>query len=271
MHLTKHHALGNDFLVSFVDEVPVDAVALAVAVCDRRTGVGADGLMLGIDTGSRPVMRLWNSDGSVAEISGNGLRCFGQAVAMRRGVSEIDVDVDTAAGLRRCVIQATDDPSVVAAAADMGVVTAGDEPDGDFDSVLAAAGVSGVRGWALGAVGNPHVVIELDDPTSVDLAHAGPIIEQAFPQGVNAHFVTVAGPDQIDLRVWERGAGVTLACGSGATVSAQRMHDWGRVGESVAVAMPGGTARVDVMTDDRSTALLHGPATFVASLEVPRG
>ena len=80
MQLTKHHALGNDFLVTFVDEVPADAPALALDLCDRRTGIGADGLMFGIDTGSTATMRLFNSDGSAAEISGNGLRCFVPAV-----------------------------------------------------------------------------------------------------------------------------------------------------------------------------------------------
>ena len=92
MQLTKHHGLGNDFLVTFVDEVPADAPALAIDLCNRSTGVGADGLLFGIDAGSTVTMRLFNSDGSSAEVSGNGLRCFVQAVAMRRNVSHLDID-----------------------------------------------------------------------------------------------------------------------------------------------------------------------------------
>ncbi len=271
MFLTKHHALGNDFLVSFDDVDPERAVDLARTICDRRTGIGADGLMLGEDAGATPRMRLWNSDGSPAEISGNGLRCFGQALSMRRGISALDVDVDTANGLRRCAVVPTSNPAVVDASADMGPVTHGDDPAGDFDALLVGLGLESVSRWATGAVGNPHVVLETADPSAIDLAAVGPAIEAAFAHGVNAHFVRRLTDDRIELRVWERGAGITQACGSGATVSAQTLHDWGSVGSRVAVDMPGGTARVDVMDDEHPTAVLHGPATFVGSIEVPRG
>lgn len=270
MHLTKHHGLGNDFLVTFVDEVPTDAPDLAVELCDRRTGIGADGLIFGVDNGSVPVMTLFNNDGSTAEISGNGLRCFVQAVAMRRGVTELEIEVDTAAGRRACELEATDVASVAYASTDMGEVTVGDSPDSP-EFLSEVTGLPAVHRWALGAVGNPHVVIEVDDPTAVDLAHVGPQIEEHFPHGVNAHFVSAGDGDEIILAVWERGAGITQACGSGATVSAQRMHEWGTVGPSVRVAMPGGTAVVDVASNERPTAVLSGEATFVGTVQVPRG
>ena len=270
MHLTKHHGLSNDFLVSFVDEVPARASELAIELCDRQTGVGADGLIFGIDDGSSPTMRLFNADGSSAEISGNGLRCFVQAVAMRRGVQTLEIDVDTLAGVRTCTLETTSDPSVANASADMGEVTAGDSPD--VESFLDRIdGLPTVNRWAIGAVGNPHVVLDVDDPASVDLAHVGPQIEAHFAHGVNAHFIRVTGDNDIDLFVWERGAGITQACGSGATVSAQRAHDWGAVGTQVNVKMPGGTAEVDVATAERATAILSGPTTFVGSIEVPNG
>ncbi len=270
MHLTKHHGLGNDFLVTFVEEVPSDAPARAIALCDRRTGVGADGLIFGIDIGSTAVMRLFNSDGSSAEVSGNGLRCFAQAVAMRRGVQNLEIDVDTLAGIRQCSIEPTEHVDVVFASADMGPVASGDKPDSDafLDDI---EGIPAVRRWATAAVGNPHVILEVDHPEAVDLASVGPAIERRFPHGVNVHFVRVEGPDEIRLHVWERGSGITQACGSGATVSAQRLHDWGAVGERVTVMMPGGSAIVDVSTNERPTAVLNGTATFVASVEVPRG
>ena len=270
MYLTKHHGLGNDFLVTFVDEVPTDAPDLAVALCNRRTGIGADGLIFGVDNGSVPVMTLFNNDGSTAEISGNGLRCFVQAVAMRRSVTELELDVDTAAGRRACDLETTDVASIAYASTDMGEVTAGDAPDSE-DFLSNIDGLPDVHRWAIGAVGNPHVVIEVDDPSAVDLAHVGPQIEQHFPHGVNAHFVCAGDGDAITLAVWERGAGITQACGSGATVSAQRMHEWGAVGTTVHVAMPGGTAVVDVATEARPTAVLRGEATFVGTVQVPRG
>jgi len=270
MHLTKHHGLGNDFLVAFVDEVPDRAPELALELCDRSTGVGADGLIFGIDAGTLPVMRLFNADGSPAEISGNGLRCFLQAVALRRSVQSLEIDVDTLAGIRSCSLESTEDLAVVVGATDMGPVTAGDAPTSD-DFLDAVDGLPEVHRWAIGAVGNPHVVLLVDDPADVDLAHVGPQIEAAFPHGVNAHFIRHTGGDSIDLAVWERGSGITQACGSGATVSAQRAHDWGFVGQTVSVAMPGGTATVDVANAERATAVLTGTATFVASVVVPRG
>lgn len=268
MHLTKHHGLGNDFLVTFVDEVPVDAPAYASALCDRRTGVGADGLIFGVDSGSTVIMRLFNSDGSTAEISGNGLRCFVQAIAMRRGVQHLEIDVDTLAGVRACSLEPTAESTVAYAAADMGAVTRGDRPDSD-DFLETVSGLGSVQRWAIGAVGNPHLVLEVDDLDSIDLALVGPQLERHFPHGVNAHFVRVTAPDEITLRVWERGAGITQACGSGATVAAQRMHEWGTVGQRVTVSMPGGSAVVEVATPERSTAVLKGTATFVGSVEVP--
>ena len=268
VHLTKHHGLGNDFLVTFVDDVPAHASALATDLCDRRTGIGADGLIFGIDQGSTVRMRLFNSDGSAAEISGNGMRCFLQAVAMRRGVQSLELDVDTLAGVRQCTYSATQDPAIGEASVDMGPVTDGDAPDGE--DFLAQHSIDASR-WATGAVGNPHVVLEVDDPESFDLATVGPQIEEHFPHGVNVHLVALAGTDALSLAVWERGAGITQACGSGATVAAQRFHDWGLVGETVTVTMPGGSAVVDVSKGERSSTILSGPTTYVGAVEVPRG
>ena len=268
MHLTKHHGLGNDFLVTFVDEVPAHAPELAVELCNRRTGIGADGLIFGLDEGSTVVMRLFNSDGSAAEISGNGMRCFLQAVAMRRGVQSLELDVDTLAGVRQSTYTASSDPAIGEASVDMGPVTVGDAPDGE--DFLSQHSID-VSRWATGAVGNPHVVLEVDDPQSFDLATVGPQIENHFPHGVNVHLVALSGTDALSLAVWERGAGITQACGSGAPVAAQRFHDWGRVGETVTVTMPGGSAVVDVGTKDRASAILSGPTTYVGAVEVPRG
>jgi len=265
-HYSKHHGLGNDFLVTLTDSLPLDAVDRAVALCDRRTGIGADGLIFGIQRpNGRLVMRLLNSDGSPAALSGNGLRCFAQAVAVQRGVPHLELDVDTPAGVRHCSVMATDEKNTVVATVDMGVVCPG--PDPDVADLIEASGasVASVKRWETGDIGNPHVVCEVDDPLSIDLASAGPAIEAHFEEGVNVHFVAVSGLNQLTVQVWERGAGITKACGTGATVSAQIFHDWDLVGPKVVVRMPGGDALVDL----QGPVTLTGPATHIADFEVP--
>ena len=263
---SKHHGLGNDFIVTLTDSLPLDAVDRAVALCDRRTGIGADGLIIGIERPDRKVvMRLLNSDGSPAALSGNGLRCFAQAVAINRGVPHLELDVDTPAGVRHCSVMATDDKNTVVATVDMGVVCPG--PDPDVDDLMDAVGppVGMVKRWETGDIGNPHVVCEVDDPFEVDLAVAGPALEAHFEDGANVHFVAVTGFNELTVRVWERGAGITKACGTGATVAAQLFHNWDLVGPKVVVRMPGGDALVDLA----GPLTLTGPATHIADFEVP--
>ena len=263
---SKHHGLGNDFLIALTDSLPLDSIERAVALCDRRTGIGADGLIFGIEQpGGRVAMRLINSDGSAAALSGNGLRCFAQAVAIARAVPHLELDVDTPAGTRHCSVMASEDPQTVIATVDMGVVCPG--PDPDVDDLLGAAGapVRMVKRWETGDIGNPHVVCEVDDPFEVDLAVAGPAVEAHFREGANVHFVTLSGLNELRVRVWERGAGITNACGTGATVAAQVFHDWNLVGPKVVVRMPGGDALVDL----RGPVTLTGPATHIADIEVP--
>ncbi len=266
VRLSKHHGLGNDFLVALVEHLPLDASAKAEAWCDRRTGIGADGLIFGLPhDGYGITMRLLNSDGSPAELSGNGLRCFAHAVARDRGLPDLELDVSTPAGVRHCTVHATADPSTVVATVDMGVVCPG--PDPDVEDLMAAVGapVAAVKRWETGDIGNPHVVCEVSDPNDIDLAVAGPAIEAHFDEGVNVHFVSVSGFNELTARVWERGAGVTNACGTGATVSADIFHRWGLIGPKSVVRMPGGDALVDLS----GPVTLTGPATHVADIEVP--
>lgn len=266
LRLSKHHGLGNDFLVALVDHLPLDAVTRAVTWCDRRTGIGADGLLFGIPTRSGGIaMRLLNSDGSPAAISGNGLRCFAHAVARDRGIAALDLDVETPAGVRRCEVHATDDPNTIVATVEMGIVCPG--PDPDVEDLMAAVGasVTAVKRWETGDIGNPHVVCEVDDPNEIDLLEAGPSIEAFFSEGANVRFVSHSGFNELSVRVWERGAGVTNACGSGAAVAAEIFRRWGSVGDNVVVKMPGGEALIDLS----GPVTLTGPATHVADLEVP--
>nr|MCQ3807691.1 diaminopimelate epimerase [Acidimicrobiia bacterium] len=127
---SKHHGLGNDFLVLLTDSLPLDAVEQAVALCDRRTGLGADGLIVGV-VGARGdiSMHLFNSDGSSAAVSGNGLRCLAQAVAPRRGGGAPGRGGAPGAGPRHCSVRATDDRRTAIVTVEMGTVSAGPTPD----------------------------------------------------------------------------------------------------------------------------------------------
>ncbi len=272
LRYSKHHGLGNDFLVLLTDTLPSDAVEQSVALCDRRTGIGADGLIYGVTSEDHELsMKLFNSDGSRAAVSGNGLRCLAQAVARCRSFSAVEIDVATPAGIRHCSARGTDSPKTMVVTVDMGTVAAGPVPDvedlmGAVAEDLGKAGAEsmGVRRWETCDIGNPHVVCQVDDPEEIVLDVAGPAIERHFADGANVSFVAVDGNDQLELRVWERGAGVTSACGTGATVAGHVFHRWGLIGPKSVVHMPGG----DVVVDLTGPLTLTGPATHVADIEV---
>lgn len=260
MRLTKHHGLGNDFLVHRTAGLPSNASAIAMRLCARRHGVGADGLIFGIDPSDPSndvAMALYNADGSRAEMSGNGIRCLAQAVDSDPA-AHTKLRIETDAGVRVVELEPTGDPHAVRAKVDMGAVGAGP----GTDSVHLSDGE--IR-CATADVGNPHLVVLVDDPDAVELAVAGPRHEARFPAGINVEFIAPAGGPAIDLRVWERGAGATQACGSGACAAAYRAHEWGLAGTRVEVRMPGGSAEV-VLGD---TVTLSGPSVHVATIEVP--
>lgn len=271
MHLSKHHGLRNDFFVVLDahDVAPVDVgPELARRLCDRRAGLGADGLIHGArpDDGSDAdvVMHLWNADGGRAEMSGNGIRCLAQAVALAAGRSEGTVIIDSDTGRRELQIAPGSRPDEMQVAADLGVVGPG---PGMAEAPLPVA----TRRVATADLGNPHIVGLLDDTIaldSVDLATIGPAVEAHYADGINLELIRMAGPDSIELRVWERGAGITEACGTGACAAAHLAHEWGMVGDAVAVHMPGGSVTVE-LRDGR--AVLSGPTVLVAALDMSEG
>jgi diaminopimelate epimerase len=259
--LTKHHGLGNDFLVVF--EPPIDDLpAFARVVCDRRRGVGADGLLVGEPAdGYSARMTLYNADGSRAEMSGNGIRCFAQALAARRG----DLDellILTDAGDRRVILSATSEPTTIDARVEMGDVTTIAEPDG-----WPALGCHPDRPVAHLSLGNPHSVVGVDEVAVVDLLALGAQVPH-----INLEIIEPGpGPDAITMRVHERGAGITEACGTGACAAAYAARSWGLVarGEGhVVVHMDGGTATVSFAPEQPERAVLTGPATYIATIEV---
>jgi diaminopimelate epimerase len=259
--LTKHHGLGNDFLVVFhpgVDDLP----ELARQLCDRRRGLGADGLLVGESAeGYAARMVLYNADGSRAEMSGNGIRCFAQALAARRGDLEPQ-RILTDAGDRLVTIEPTADADTILASVDMGTIEPIDEPDG-----WGALGCHPDRPVVHLSLGNPHSVVGVDDVDVVDLLALGQKVAQ-----VNLEIVEPGEhQDEIRMRVHERGAGITEACGTGACASAFAAWKWGlatpRDGKLV-VQMDGGRATVALDSPAPGRATLIGPATLIATVTV---
>ncbi len=259
--LTKHHGLGNDFLV-LLDAASLSstqATALAVATCDRHRGIGADGLLLALPAANDAAdisMRLHNADGSIAEMSGNGIRCFAQAVTMAGIANPGVLRVHTDAGLRVVEVGRTDEVSGVAnITVDMGEVAYETHP------------VHGSTGKTVD-VGNPHLVIPVDSLDDLDISVVGPDREAPYldgpTHGINVEVIRAVDNATIDMVVWERGVGVTQACGTGATASAAVAHRLGLVGSRVTVRQPGGDAVVQI-TQGRAS--LTGPSQHISNIE----
>jgi diaminopimelate epimerase len=247
MDFVKMEGLGNDFMVV---AGPVEVTAEDVtAWCDRRRGIGADGVLevTPLD-GNRVRMRYWNADGSPAEMCGNGLRCVARYAAVNGLVEGDEFTVDTPVGPR---------PAQLRGGARVRVLLGRPRTEsGGLD-------LDGVTVFPV-TMGNPHAVMFVEDPGTAPVGTLGPHLETAaaFPGGTNVEFARVTGAGAIELRVWERGVGETLACGTGAAATAFLAHQQGRVGESVAVRLPGGELLVEL---DAAGAWIEGPANFVFS------
>jgi diaminopimelate epimerase len=263
--LVKLHGIGNDFLVVLDPGdtwlgAAIDGV-VARRLCDRHEGIGADGLILGQllspESGAtaRMSFTLWNADGTEAEMSGNGVRCLAHAALDEGWVDEgFPFGVETPAGRREVLVRRTSEASTVWGEVAMGVVKImGDEQRCNVG-----------HGQLLVDVGNPHLVVLGPDPATVDVALLGPLLEASDPRRLNVEFVTLGpGPDTATMRVWERGVGETMACGTGSCAAAAALHHWGRVGAAVTVRQPGGTAAVTLLPD--GTATLAGPSVRIAT------
>jgi diaminopimelate epimerase len=275
VRLAKYDATGNDFLVwSWLgDDIGVMGLlgVQAAAICDRHRGVGADGLLVlsrGSD-GADCHMLLFNASGDIAEMSGNGIRCLA-AEAVRHGFGDgARLTVDTDAGRREVVYELDSSGTLVAATVDMGPVTF--DPAAIPLDASSAFGITaefhGVEyeGDAAG-MGNPHLVLFVADPTTTRVTQHGPHLEHdaRFPKRTNVEFVAVAGPDELTMRVWERGVGETLSCGTGACAAAAAAHRRGLVGEHVSVRVPGGVLTVDLS----DTVRLGGPVRHVFDVDL---
>jgi diaminopimelate epimerase len=270
VHLTKLHATGNDFLVALA---PGPDPGVVAAVCDRHRGVGADGLLVlgpGGD-GSDAMMTLYNADGRTAEMTGNGIRCLAWVAVQEGRARGNELIVDTEGGRRR--VGLTRDPSsgeLQAAIVDMGPVTfdpAGIPFDGPtaLDIEVTYHGVT-YHGDAAG-IANPHLVLLVDDVEQARVTQHGPHLEHdpRFPEGTNVEFIASTGPDRLQMRVWERGVGETLSCGTGACAAAAVAHRRGLVGTDVTVHVRGGDLSVTL----GETVCLGGPVAHVFDVDLP--
>ncbi len=253
LRFSKWHGLGNDFVL--VEGPPVGPER-ARRICDRRRGIGADGVVAILPPrtpGAAAAMHITNPDGSVAEMCGNAIRCLAMHLAEARGL-EGAVRIDTDAGTKGCTLHRAASGEVTSVSVEMGPARV--EGEQEF-----RVGAETLRATRV-SMGNPHAVL-FDAPTRERAATIGPSIERAVAGGVNVGFAR-AGAAGIDLVVWERGAGLTDACGTGAcaaAVAAVRRGD-AKPGAPVTVRLPGGALEITV-SPDLSQVVMRGPAERV--------
>ena len=278
MRFTKMHGAGNDYVYVDARDRQTDWSALSVAMSDRHLGVGSDGIILALPSDRADMrMRMFNADGSEGEMCGNGIRCL-VAFALTRGIVPADtspVTVETLAGARQ-VTPMWDGDNVVGARVTMG------EPRLAVDDIpVHAPGHETLMDYPLQvdgltfeiscvSMGNPHAVAFLDKPVDeVPLAEVGPLVQNhpMFPQRVNFEIANVLDSGLVRARVWERGSGLTMACGSGACAIAVAGHVKGLTGDEVAVSLPGG--ELNVSWPGRGEVILEGPVQEVFEGEWP--
>jgi diaminopimelate epimerase len=258
LNFVKMHGLGNDFVLIDSRKTKLDGVdlkQLAMAVCDRHFGVGADGLLIVWPSQKAHYrMQIINPDGSEAEMCGNGIRCFAKYAYETDQLKEEVISVETPAGtILPAVI--LDQGKVIAVEVDMGI-----PKKMNNEQLTINNKVYNIQEISMG---NPHAVIFVDDLTAVDLPVVGPLIENdpCFPNRTNVEFVKVLSDKEIEAVVWERGAGETLACGTGACACVAAAHLAGKTGRRVLVRLPGGN--LDIEWNDDNHILMRGPAEKV--------
>jgi diaminopimelate epimerase len=280
MRFSKLQATGNDFILVDARNMEAEWAKLARAVCDRHFGAGADGLILVQDSPVADLkMRLFNSDGSEAEVSGNGLRCFAKYVfdkgllgktSSRRRTSDRSLTVDTLSGVRKLKAH-TSGNGVSRVEVDMGMPRFRPEeipvkvkvdiiPILDYPVVIDGKKLK----LSVLSMGNPHAVSFLSRPVAeFPLGDIGPKVERhaMFPRRTNVEVARVLNREQMEARVWERGVGETLACGSGASAIVVAAQLLGYVARKVDIILPGGT--LSVSWDGVGEVLLTGPVEEV--------
>ncbi|MBD89241.1 MAG: diaminopimelate epimerase [Deltaproteobacteria bacterium] len=257
MQFIKYHGLGNDFVLlqRTIDDLPAISPEFAREICARGQGVGADGVMRARPSERADVeMELLNADGTTPEMCGNGIRCLVKYLVEELSYAQNPLRIWTGAGLRSCTYETDEDGRVHSVRVEMG------------PAVVEERTVEGISGYAVD-LGNPHFVIfeqgELSHERAATVG-AALTVHPAFPDGANIEFVSRTDDGSFDVIVYERGCGLTQACGTGATavVAAAIACERGAAHEPIAVRLPGGTLTIEV-APDLSQTWMTGPATEV--------
>ena len=269
----KMHGAGNDYIYfDCLREELSEPARLAVRLSDRHTGIGGDGIVLICASGIADAkMRMFNADGSEGKMCGNAIRCVGKYLYESGAVNKTDISVETLSGVKYLRLYA-ENGKVRSVRVDMGaaVFAPGRSPvllEGD--SVVDRAVNIADKNYRITCVsmGNPHCVV-FEDPDAVELEKIGPLFEndRLFPERINTEFVQKIGPNSLKMRVWERGSGETMACGTGACASAAAAVACGLCerGKDISVQLRGGTLTVNV----GETVYMTGPAEIVFTGEV---
>ena len=256
MHFTKMHGLGNDYLYVY-GEVPKDIASLAVNLSERHFGAGSDGMIyISPSEIADFQMRIFNADGSEAKMCGNGIRCVGKYVYDKGYTDKKHLQIETLSGIKTLDLHITDG-KVTSVSVQMGKAAVFEDLRLDIGGkTLTFTPVS---------MGNPHAVSFVCDIESVPLADWGEKTEhhRHFPDSVNAEFVKVIDNATLRMRVWERGSGITMACGTGACAAAAAAIHKGfcRFDDEISVILDGGTLKIKLSQDDSVT--MTGPAEMI--------
>jgi diaminopimelate epimerase len=278
LRFSKYHGSGNDFvMIEDLEDRVLPTSQLVSSLCDRHRGVGADGLIrIAPSETADFFMDYWNADGQVAEMCGNGVRCLAKYVFDRGLTDRTELAVDTRAGIKHLVLS-VDGDAVSSVRVNMGrpslerkaIPMAGPPEEPFVDQPFPDAG-SGIRATAV-SMGNPHLVLfGQEDLAAIDLPAVGSRLEHHpdFPERTNVEFVRVVD-GVVEVRVWERGSGATMACGTGACASLVAANLMGQVGREATVRFPGGDVHVEWSEDDAT--YLTGPAVHVFDGELRGG
>ena len=257
MKFTKMHGLGNDYVyVDCIHQSVDDLPGLARRVSDRHFGVGSDGLICICPSETADFrMRMFNADGSEGEMCGNGIRCLGKFVYDKGLTDKREVTVETLAG-EKTLYLSVENGSVSEVTVDMGAPVV----ESPIEINVKGVAYTGVPV----SMGNPHCGVEVAAPAELPLSEIGPDFEvwPYFPDRVNTEFVRVLGPDEIEMRVWERGSGETMACGTGACASLVALCAAGRCGRQAVIHLLGGDLRIR-WDEESGHVFMTGPAVTV--------
>jgi diaminopimelate epimerase len=278
MKFTKMHGAGNDYVYvnAFEERLSEDDLPrIARFVSDRHTGVGSDGLILICPSVKGDFrMRMFNADGSEAEMCGNGIRCVGKYVYDRGMTARKDIEVETPVGLKRLRLFLGPDGKVASVQVDMGEPKFRPEQipvDAQGEEAFGLRAETAEGTWELNclSMGNPHAVTFVPETAALDLPRIGPPLEnhRLFPKRCNVEFAHVLDRRNVNMRVWERGSGETMACGTGACAAAVACIKLGLTDANVNVHLRGGTLAIE--WPGQGPVLMTGPAMEVFSGEIP--